>query len=55
MTVCGARSTVVVFSACLGVMVWGPAVGAEDSLLTAFESHVTLLSTSEACRAVSIV
>ena len=44
-----------VFSSCFGVVVGGPAVCVEDSLLTTFESNVTLLSTSEACRAVSIV
>ena len=54
-TVCRARSTVVVFSACLGVMVWGPAVCAEDSVFTAFEPHVALFSTPEACGAISIV
>ena len=55
MTVCRARSTVVVFSACFGVVVRGPAVCAEDSVLTAFDPHVTLFSTPEACGAVSIV
>ena len=53
--VCGARGTVAVFPACFGVMVRGPAVCAVDSLLTAFESYVTLFSTSDACRTVSIV
>ena len=53
--VCGARSIVVVFPACFGVMVWAPAVCAVDSLCSAFESHVALFSTSEACRATSVV
>ena len=53
--ICMARDTVVVFPACFDVVVQGPAVCAVDSLLTAFESHVTLFSTSEACRTISIV
>ena len=43
------------FSASFDVLVWAPAVCAEDSLFTAFKSHVALFSTSETCRTVSVV
>ena len=55
MAACGTRSAVVVFSASFDVVVWAPAVCAEDSFLTAFDSHVALFSTSEACRTISVV
>ena len=49
-----AWDVVMLFSACLCVVVVGLAIIAKDSL-SAFQSHVTLFSASEACGAVSSV
>ena len=55
MAIYGAGSAVVLFPACFGVMVWGSAMCTEESIFAVFESHVTLFSTSEACRTISVV
>ena len=49
-----AWDVVMLFSACLCAVVIGLAIVAKNSL-SAFQSHVTLFSTSEACGAISSV